>query len=368
MAQPALKPQDWFATRASLREAFLKQHGCSTSKLVAVGEDSAFRRYFRLTQDDGRSVVLMECVPDGNGMATPGHSMLDFVRLSAYLRSIGISAPQVYEADDLNGYLLLEDFGDVSFKKALEQDPARREELYEYATDALSWLQRHARAEDVGLPDYYQSHVHTGRQRLIDWYVPAVRGQKNPDGLVADYLAVWDKIEHALPPVSQGFLHVDFHFENLMWRDGKNGLAQCGVLDFQGAMKGPVPYDLANLLEDARVDVPADLRARMIDRYCQSMSDDDCKIFKDWYRVLATQFHCRLMGQFIRLAVPLDAGKPKPRYLQMIPRVAGYIREGLKDPVLHPLADWFKTQGIDFAKVDQFNPDDIRPNIRPEAF
>src|SRR5690606_39152237 len=118
-----------------------------------------------------------------------------------------------------------------------------------------------------------------------------------------------------------------------------------GILDFQGAMAGPMPYDLANLLEDARVDVPGDLRAAMLARYCADMSVQEEQDFRVWYRVLATQFHCRVAGQFIRLSVR----DGKERYRAYIPRVAGYIRAGLRDPVLKPLKDWFDGQGIDFS-------------------
>lgn len=360
MPQSAVKsipnPKDWFDSRVSLRDAFLQKNGLNHVSLALVGSDMASRRYFRLHKSDGKSVLLMESVPDNSPLATPGHRLNDFIRLSAYLRHIGISTPEVFEADEADGYLLLEDFGDVSFKTALAQGASGREDLYETATDILIWLRQNAKADDVALPDYYKSHVHTGRRRLIDWYVPAARGQSNPDGLVEDYLAVWDRIEQSLPPVPEGFLHIDFHFENLMYPKG--------VLDFQGAMKGPMPYDLANLLEDARMDVPADLRDRMIERYCRGMDANEKKNFQDWYRVLATQFHCRVMGQFIRLAVVGG----KPRYLDMIPRVAGYVREGLKDPVLKPLADWFAAQKIDFAKVDGFDANAIRQNIRLDAF
>ena len=359
-----MKAQEWFDTREAVRDGFLCRTGWNSTSMTPVGEDSAARRYFRLTRADGSTRVLMEAVPDDSPMATPGHSMLDFVRLSAYLRSIGLSAPEVFEADDVAGYLLIEDFGDQSFKIAQQVKAVPRETLYALATDVLSWLRQNSEAGDIDLPDYYQSHVHTGRRRVVDWYFPAVQGRAHTDGLVEDYLSVWDKIEKSLPSVPRGFLHIDYHFENLMWRGGKSGLAQCGVLDFQGAMIGPVPYDLANLLEDARVDVPVDLRRAMMDRYCNTMTPGDRDIFRAWYRILATQFHCRVMGQFIRLSVR----DGKSRYLSLLPRVAGYLRDGLKDPVLKPLAQWFDEQGIDFRKADGFNPEKIRTHIRPDAF
>ena len=81
------------------------------------------------------------------------------------------------------------------------------------------------------------------------------------------------------------------------------------------------------------------------------MSAEEEQTFRAWYRFYATQFHCRLMGQFVRLAV----NDKKPRYLQFLPRVAGYLREGLKDPLMTPLADWLKAQGLVFDDVPEFD-------------
>ena len=352
--------QDELDSRVEQRTAFLNKAGWADVELMPVGEDCAFRRYFRLRRG-GESVILMEAVPDASSFATPGHALRDFVRISAYLRKAGLHTPEIYEADEITGYLLLEDFGDVSFQKALDtgENPVQ---LYTLATDILRKLQQEA--GDIVLPDYYQSHVHAGRRRIVDWYVPVWRKVKNPDGLVQDYLAVWDCIERTLPPCPQGFLHIDYHVENLMWRPQRERLAQCGVLDFQGAMYGPLPYDLANLLEDARRDVKPGLRTAMIARYTTGMNGDDCAVFKSWYRVMATQFHCRVAGQFIRLAVH----DGKARYLQHLPRVIAYLRQGLEDPLLLPLRQWFTDQGVDFLSVPQIDIVHVKTLIRDDAF
>lgn len=365
MSQLLPKVQDWFEERESLRVDYLARTGWADSSSAPVGEDCAFRRYFRLQKDSGETVILMEAVPDGSSFATPGHNMGDFIRISDYLRSLGLKAPQVFDVDRTNGYLLIEDFGDCSFKKALH-DRVSRDDLYGLATDVLQFLSRQTKDGDIILPRYYDSHVHTGRRRLVDWYRPALLLNRNDDGLADDYLAVWDKIEQSLPPVPQGFLHIDYHFENLMWLPAGEGLARCGILDFQGAMVGPVPYDLANLLEDARVDVPFDLRDRMLARFCQGMDKDEEYCFRSWYRILATQFHCRVMGQFIRLA--LRDGKT--RYLQFLPRVGEYIAHGLQDPVLSPMRDWLTAQKIVFDRdrVCALDLDAAKTFIRDDAF
>lgn len=357
------KIQEWFDARRSMRDDFLARTGWDKAHLSAVGEDSAFRRYFRLKAADGRSAILMEAVPDGSAYVTPGHNMKDFIRISKYMRGLGLSAPDIFEADIEEGYLLLDDFGSNSFKMALDAG-VNREELYGLATDVLKFLRENAKADDIELPRYYDSHVHTGRRRLVDWFMPAQKGALNQDGVVEEYLGVWDSIEQSLPPVPQGFLHIDYHFENLMWMPERKGFERSGILDFQGAMTGPVPYDLANLLEDARVDVPKDLRDAMLDRFCAGMSAEEETNFRNWYRVLATQFHCRVLGQFIRLAVR----DGKPRYMQYLPRVAGYIAEGLKDPVLAPLKSWFDTQRVTFENLPAYDPEKIKHFIRPDAF
>lgn len=363
MSQPLPKIQEWFDSRAPVRAEFLARTGWDKAALSAVGEDSAFRRYFRLQTGEGRTAILMEAVPDGSAYVTPGHNMKDFIRISKYMRGLGLRAPEIFETDLQEGYLLLEDFGSTSFKIALDNGTDRTE-LYALATDVLKFLREKAKAGEIALPEYYASHVHTGRRRLVDWFMPVQKGAPNPDGLVEEYLAVWDGIEKSLPPVPQGFLHIDYHFENLMWMPERADKDRCGILDFQGAMTGPVPYDLANLLEDARVDVPQDLRRAMLDRFCAGMSPDEEQNFRNWYRVLATQFHCRVLGQFIRLAVR----DGKPRYLQHLPRVAGYIAEGLKDPVLSPLKAWLDHHGVQFENLTPVDPAKVKHVIRADAF
>ncbi len=333
-----------------MSDDFLNHTGWENAAHAPTSEDGSARRYFRLSKD-GKTTVLMDSRQD--------NSLPDFIRIGDYLRSTGLKTPEIYKADLENGYLLLEDFGDTSFRKALcNQD--NKTKLYELATDVLS----HMRKSIIDLPDYYDSTVHEGHRRVIDWYLPAVRGEQNTDGQVEEYLNIWAEIEQSLPPCPQGFLHIDYHVENLMWLPQNEGLAQCGILDFQGAMRGPVPYDLANLLEDARIDTDKELRRAMLDRFCVEMTPEDKEAFENWYRVLATQFHCRVAGQFIKLALKDN----KERYLEYLPRVTNYLKEGLEHPVLQPLQKWFNEQGLNFNEAPIISAAKTNPLIRVDAF
>jgi aminoglycoside/choline kinase family phosphotransferase len=357
-----MTPYEFFEGRHALRTAFLHREINGDVVLNPVGEDGAFRRYYRL-QHEGKNIILMETVPDGFDIATPGHRMVDFIRISHFLRERGLCTPQIYAIDREHGYILLEDFGSISFKAAMNEFLPPRD-IYALATDVLSQLRVLEDVPSLALPNYYESHVHTGRRRVVDWFMPSILGAKNADGWVEEYLSIWDEIEAKLPPCPLGFLHIDYHFENLLWRDGQNGLDKCGIIDFQGAMLGPQPYDLANLLEDARVTVPASLRDEMLERFCAPMSAQEAAIFKQWYRVLATQFHCRVIGQFIRMAIR----DGKMRYLEMIPRLADYIELGLQDPMLAPLKDWFASKSVDFKNFELPPMDVAARYIRDDAF
>ena len=354
-----MKLDSFLNDRKDLRHGFLAGQGLSDCTLVPVGEDMAMRRYFRLCRDQ-RSFILMESIPDDHPDATPGHKIGDFLRIAAWLRGKGLHAPKVYAADEKNGYVLIEDMGDMNFRHALDSG-TERQKLYELGADVLVKLSS-VKDVEISLPRYEDSHVHKGRRRVVDWFMPCVSGHKNLDSIAEEYLSVWSEIEKKLPPCPRGFLHIDFHLENLMWLPKKIGIARCGVLDFQGAMTGPLPYDLANFLEDARVAVPIDLRRGMMDRFCAGY-DGDAQVFRAWYRVLATQFHCRVAGQFIKLALVMG----KPRYLAFLPVVAGYLREGLDDPVLAPLKQWFGSYNIDFSVIPAIN-EGSKTLIRDDAF
>lgn len=311
------------------------------SVIKRLGEDGSTRRYTRI-EKNGVSAILMECAGD-----TPGHKISDFVRIGNWLRSVGLSAPEIYDGGE--DHLILEDFGDISFKEALQTEPP--EELYALAADVLEHLR--AQECDLVLPDYFKSHVHKGHRRVVDWYMPLAHRKQNGEGVAESYLAAWAEVEESLPAPDMGFLHIDFHVENLMWMPGRDGVKRCGILDFQGAMRGPAAYDLGNLLEDARADVPEFIR----DVILKSCDED----FRKWYRVLTTQFHCRLMGQFLKMAA-----NGKPGYLKCLPRVAAHLQRALEDPLLKPVEDWFDAHDVTFAQVPEVK--DVEKYVRPDAF
>jgi N-acetylmuramate 1-kinase len=133
----------------------------------------------------------------------------------------------------------------------------------------------------------------------------------------------------------------DFHSPNLLWLGERAGVAQVGLLDFQDAVIGPPAYDVASLLQDARVDVPETMEFALLGRYAQARQVDDPQFnlanFVALYALMAAQRATKILGIFARL----DRRDGKPQYLCHMPRVWRYLRRSLAQPTLAPLKAWY---------------------------
>ena len=133
----------------------------------------------------------------------------------------------------------------------------------------------------------------------------------------------------------------DFHSPNLLWLGGRVGIARVGLLDFQDALLGPPAYDVASLLQDARVDVPETMEFALLGRYAQARQVDDPQFdlanFVATYSLMAAQRATKILGIFARL----DRRDGKPQYLRHLPRVWRYLRRSLGQPTLAPLKAWY---------------------------
>lgn len=337
-------------------EHFLQSHGWADAQRHDFPADWGNRRYARLIQPEGRTALLMDMTIDG-GLA-------DYMKIAEYWRGCGLATPEIYAVDDAKNLAVIEDFGDESFGDRLRADPAGRAELYTLATQVLIHLRDAVQENASAWPDYEDTVYYIGKRRVLDWFVPAVLKRSNDAVHDQSFLAAWGEIEAQLPPCRKTLCHADYHPENLMWREGKDGLARCGVIDFQDGFYGPRPYDLVNLLEDIRNDIPEDIRAGMIALYCADLSAEDKAAFMAWYRVMAMHFHCRIAGQCLKLAI--KGGRDD--LLVYLPRVMKYIESGLQDPLLRPLKDWFAGQGIEFTAMPAIDPETAQRYIRDDAY
>ncbi|HEX3972754.1 MAG TPA: phosphotransferase, partial [Stellaceae bacterium] len=223
------------AERAIQIDAFLAGCGWADAARAPLPGDASFRRYCRLTRG-GTNTMLMDAPP-------PQEDVRPYLAVARHLRALDFSAPAILAAEEETGLLLIEDFGDGTFTRLLARGEDERA-LYAMAIDVLIALHRRFSTAQAGwLPLYDDTRLLNEAALLVDWYLPAMTGQPTPAALREEYLALW----RALLPIARGvpdsLVLRDYHVDNLMRIDGRDGLAACGLLDFQDAVLGPITYD-----------------------------------------------------------------------------------------------------------------------------
>lgn len=319
--------------RPATIDRFLADNGWGAAVREPLAGDASFRRYVRLRRGDD-TAMLMDAPP-------PSEDVRPFLRIARLLHGLGFSAPDVFAADEAAGLLLLEDLGDETYTRVLASG---RDEvsLYTLATDVLIDLHRRFQMASMadGIPPYDDKRLLDEAALLVDWYLPAIRGEPTDPALRDEYLGLWRETFALAQRAGLTLVLRDYHVDNLMLLDGRDGIGACGLLDFQDAVIGPASYDLVSLLEDARRDVPEDLAARMIARYFDAFPAMDRDGFMASYAVMGAQRSAKIVGIFTRL----DRRDGKPIYLEHIPRVWRWLEGDLAHPVLVDLRDWFERE------------------------
>ena len=314
--------------RSDRVDAFLRQNGWAAAKRVPLAADASFRRYERLV-GGSRPALLMDAPP-------PQEDVRPYVTVARHLVELGFSAPRILAEDSGAGLLVIEDFGDHTYTAQLSAG-APEEPLYALAVDVLIALHRETRAADAAVPSYDEALMLDEASLLVDWYLPAMRGEPAPAELREEYLSLWRALLPLADATPVSLVLRDFHVDNLMWLAERDGIARCGLLDFQDAVTGSTAYDLVSLLGDARRDIDAGLVAVMNDRYASAFPSLDRAAFEAACAMLSAQRNCKIIGIFTRLS----ERDGKPVYLRHIPRVWRLLASDLAHPALAPMRDWF---------------------------
>jgi tRNA threonylcarbamoyl adenosine modification protein YjeE len=345
------------AERLVLARRFLNDTGYGDATRERMVGDASSRSYERLTLN-GRQVILMNSprrpdgppVKDGKPYSAIAHLAEDitpFVAISRALHDKGFSTPMIHAADLGDGFIVLEDLGANAVVSG--DPPAPIKTCYAAAVHVLVALHKQILPEQLQvapnvtyrLPPYDMDAFLIEVELLLDWYLP-FRNAALPDEARARYIELW---RQALLPATQAqetWVLRDYHSPNLLWLPDRRGIACVGVLDFQDAMIGPAAYDVASLLQDARVDVPEAWEIEMIGSYTRARSIDDpnfdVPLFVQLYATMAAQRASKILGIFARL----DRRDGKPQYLRHLPRVWAYLQRTLAHPALADLAGWYK--------------------------
>lgn len=309
--------------RDALKRSFLAASGYTGADRRPLAGDASSRSYERLTDPRLGSAVLMDAPPAAGEDITP------FRRVAAWLLAQGLSAPREIAADPDNGFLLLEDLGDLVFARVMARDRAATNGLYDAACDVLEVL---ASSEP---PDWLTPYAPDmrGRAELAwTWYLDERQNLTAAQEVAGEALDELDDLLARLSVRQDRFIHRDWHAENLILLPDRQGPARVGILDFQDAQTGAIGYDLVSMTTDARRDVEPEIAQACINRIAQRLNLNRDQFAYDC-AVLSVQRNLRILGVFARLSLHFG----KPHYVDLIPRVWRNLTLGLAEPGLERL-------------------------------
>lgn len=301
--------------------------------LKPLAGDASFRRYYRL-HHAGTSRVIMDSPPDKVKLAP-------FVYIRTLLAEHDIITPQIYVLDEVLGFAILEDFGDILLCQAFNQLPTQP--LYESAIDILTHMQHSVSQGPVQLDTFDQPFMLQELSLFHDWFLHQYLGLD----LATDERQLLDTTFQMLTTqiASQPkvLVHRDYHSRNIMLLEESAPAApKFGIIDFQDAMLGPIAYDLVSLLKDCYIHLPREELMRWLQHFYDRSPEAQHYTFPEFQRAFdwcGLQRHLRVLGTFARLH--LRDGKSN--YLNDLPRTYQYVMTCLADyPEFQVFSEWLE--------------------------
>ena len=248
----------------SLESLFEQYTGAAPVASVALTGSASHRRYYRLTGADGRTLIGVE--------GTDADENRAFLTINRHFAAKGIKVPKVVAVDGL--CYLQEDLGTTVLYDALAAGRASGN----YGPDEVALLRKTlaalpkiqvegARGLDFSvcypqpsfdgrMVDFDLNYFKYDFLKLVGVEFNEVLLQDDFDRLKADLLA----------EPSDTFLYRDFNARNVMLVDGEPYF-----IDFQGGRRGPVYYDVASFLWQARAKYPEALREELLQVYLDAL-------------------------------------------------------------------------------------------------
>ena len=281
-------------------------------KIAFLAGDASFRRYARI-QLQNKTYMLMDAPPEKE-------DCVPFVTIDEFFAGHGVRVPQIVAKDLAQGFLLLEDFGDVLLSTLLNDETV--DKYYEQSFKQLIHLQSVNGQEQFSAYSYEK--LLTEMKLLTDWMLPSLQITPSVEQqqVIDDAFDLLAKTALAQPQV---IVHRDFHSRNLMKIANEPEL---GVIDFQDAVIGADTYDLISITRDAYVQWNAE-RVYQWFRVFYDLLPESAKqnrSFEQFKRdadLMAIQRHIKILGIFVRL-FERDG---KSGYLKDLPRVMWYLLE-----------------------------------------
>lgn len=301
--------------------AFARSRFGETAVVEKLPGDASDRAFFRLRGGRFSSLILMVHREPFELESLP------FFQHARFLTEIGAAVPQIVASYPGEGILAVQDLGDDTLFAALPRcDPGRRRFLYLQAVQMLAFLQGEGTRSVT--PDLPAANTALDAARLLwelrffaEHYVAGLMLGPLDEAQAAALDAWFVRLAGSVARQRRVLCHRDYHSRNLMVKGDR-----LYMVDFQDARMGPYTYDLASLVRDSYIDLPAALVAETTEFFREaSGAPETAETFALELNRAGLQRNLKAIGTFASQAMV----KGNRFYLEYIPRTLASVRAAL---------------------------------------
>jgi len=247
-----------------LKKLYTHYTGFQAAEVQELPSSGSNRRYFRLIGEKNLIGVIGTSVEENNA----------FIYMAGHFRKKGLPVPEVFCFSDDKTLYLQEDLGDTLLFNAIEK--GRQNFMYDenerrllHKTISLLPSMQVLGAEDFEFSRCFPQPEFGSRSILWDLnyfkycFLKATGIDFQESRLEDDFHQMSNVL---LQDRSTMFLYRDFQSRNVMIKDGEPYF-----IDFQGGHKGPVYYDVASFLWQAKANYPRELRDELLQSYIKAL-------------------------------------------------------------------------------------------------
>lgn len=247
-----------------LKKLYTAYTGHEPESIEEMPASGSNRRYFRLKGTPNLIGACGENIEENRA----------FLYMAEHFRRQGLPVPQVFIKSNDDIYYLQEDLGDTLLFNAIEK--GRKTGIFN--EDEKQLLRKTLRllpavqftgAEGMDFSYCYPQAEFNRRSILWDLnyfkycFLKATGLDFQEDRLEDDFQKMADVL---LCSSSATFMYRDFQSRNVLIKDGEPRF-----IDFQGGRKGPVYYDVASFLWQAKANYPDSLRQELLHEYIDAL-------------------------------------------------------------------------------------------------
>lgn len=330
-----------------LKKLYTAYTGHEPESIEEMPASGSNRRYFRLKGTPNLIGACGENIEENRA----------FLYMAEHFRRQGLPVPQVFIKSNDDIYYLQEDLGDTLLFNAIEK--GRKTGIFN--EDEKQLLRKTLRllpavqftgAEGMDFSYCYPQAEFNRRSILWDLnyfkycFLKATGLDFQEDRLEDDFQKMADVL---LCSSSATFMYRDFQSRNVLIKNGEPRF-----IDFQGGRKGPVYYDVASFLWQAKANYPDSLRQELLREYIDALRkyqpvDEACFMTRLRHFVLFRTMQVLgaygFRGYF----------EKKPHFIQSVPFAIENLRQLLHEP--YPEYPYLCRVLTELTELKQFTDD-----------